>query len=100
MRLLFQFIGMRHMFMDSSQPYSRRRLRVVADADPGAIAQVVERFQSLNIVPRQVIAECSSNDMLHIQVDVGGVPDEQLKLLVGKIRQGTSIVSAYWHQLD
>jgi hypothetical protein len=88
------------MFMDSSQPYSRRRLRVVADANPGAIAQVVERFQNLNIVPRQVIAECASNGILHIQVDVGGLPDEQLKLIIGKIRQGTSIVSAYWHQLD
>ena len=86
--------------MDSSQPYSRRRLRVVADADPGAISQVVERFQSLNIIPRQVIAECTSNDMLHIQVDVGGLSDEQLKLIAGKIRQGTSIVSAYWHRLD
>jgi len=86
--------------MDSSQPYSRRRLRVVADADPGAIAQVVERFQSLNIVPRQVIAESASNGILHIQVDVGGLPDEQLKLIVGKIRQGTSVVSAYWHPLD
>ena len=86
--------------MDSSQPYSRRRLRVVADADPGAIAQVVGRFQSLNIIPRQVIAECASNDILHIQVDVGGLPDEQLKLIIGKIRQGTSIVSAYWHPLD
>jgi hypothetical protein len=88
------------MFMDSSQPYSRRRLRVVADASPGAIAHVVERFQNLNIVPRQVIAECTSNNILHIQVDVGGLPEEQLKLIVVKIRQGTSIVSAHWHQLD
>ena len=86
--------------MDSSQQYSRRRLRVVADADPGTIARVVERFQNLNIVPRRVIAEFSSNDILHIEVDVCGLPDEQLRIIVGKIRQAPCIVNAYWHRLD
>jgi hypothetical protein len=86
--------------MDTSQQYSRRRLQVVADADPGTIARVVERFQNLNIIPRRVIAEFSSNDMLHIEVDVCGVPDEQLKLIVGKISQACSIINAYWHRLD
>ena len=86
--------------MDSSHSLSRRRLQVVADADPGAIARIVERFQNLNIVPRRVIAEFSSNDLLHIEVDVCGVPDEQLMLVAGKVRQATSIVNAYWHRLD
>ena len=86
--------------MDSSQHYSRRRLHVVADPDPTAIARVLERFQNLNIVPRRLVAEFSSNDILHIEVDVGGVPDEQLRLIVGKIRQAPCIVNAYWHRLD
>ena len=86
--------------MDSSQQYSRRRLRVVADADPGTITRVVERFQNLNIVPRRVIAEFSSNDILHIEVDVCGPSDEQLGLIVGKIRQAPCIINAYWHRLD
>ena len=86
--------------MDSSQHYSRRRLRIVADADPGAIVRVVERFQNLNVVPQRVIAEFSSNDMLHIEVDVCGLADEQLNLIVGKIRQAPCIVNAYWHGLD
>jgi hypothetical protein len=86
--------------MDTSQPYSRRRLQVVADADPGAIARVVERFQNLNIVPRRVTAEFSSSDVLHIEVDVCGLPDEQLALIAGKIRQAPCIVNAYWHRLD
>lgn len=37
--------------MDSPECYSRCRLQVVADADPGAIARVVEHFQNLNIIP-------------------------------------------------
>ena len=86
--------------MDSTQQYSRRRLQVVADADPSAIARVVERFQHLNVIPRRVIAEFSSNDILHIEVDVCGLPDEQLRLIVGKICQAPCIVNAYWHRLD
>jgi hypothetical protein len=86
--------------MDSPEPYSRRRLQVVADADPGAIARVVERFQNLNIIPRRVIAEFSSNDLLHIEVDVCGIPDAQLALIAAKIRQSFCIVNAYWHRLD
>ena len=86
--------------MNSPQPYSRRRLQVVADADPGAIARVVERFQNLNIVPRRVTAEFSSNGTVHIEVDVCGLPDEQLAPIAGKIRQAPCIVNAYWHRLD
>src|SRR5271163_2899573 len=86
--------------MNSPQPYSLRRLQIVADTDPGAIARVVERFQNLNIIPRRVIAEFSTNDLLHISVEVCGISDEQLTLIAGKIRQSTSIVNAYWHRLD
>jgi hypothetical protein len=85
--------------MDSPLTVSRRRLQVVADADPGAIARVVERFYNLNIIPRRVSAEFSSNDLLYIEVDVCGLPDEQLTLIAAKIRQATSIVNAYWHRL-
>jgi hypothetical protein len=86
--------------MDSPQVYSRRRLQVVADADPGAIARVVERFQNLNIIPRRITAEFSSNDLLHIEVDVCGVPESQLALIEAKIRQAPCVVNAYWHRLD
>ncbi len=85
--------------MDSPQFHTRRRLQVVADADPGAIARVVERFQNSNIIPRRLCAEFSSNDLLYIEVDVCGIPDEQLMLIAGKIRQATSVVNAYWHLL-
>jgi hypothetical protein len=86
--------------MDTRQPFSRRRLQVVADADPGALARVVERLLNLNIIPRRVTAEFASNDILHIEVDVCGLPDEQLALIAGKIRQAPCVVNAYWHRLD
>ena len=75
------------------------RLRVVADADPGAIARVLERLQNLNIVPRRMTAEHGTNDVLHIEVDVFGVPEEQLTLMTTKIRQAPSIINAPWHRV-
>jgi len=47
-----------------------------------------------------VSAEFSSNDILHIEVDVCGLPDELLELIAGKIRQASCIVNVYWHRLD
>jgi hypothetical protein len=85
--------------MSTPEVYSRRRLQVVADADPGAIARVLERFQNLNIIPHRVTAEFASNELLHIEVDVCGLSEEQLALIAGKIRQAPSIVNAYWHEL-
>jgi hypothetical protein len=51
-------------------------------------------------VPRRIIAEFASNDLLHIEVDVCGITDEQLALIAGKIRQSPCIVNAYWHRVD
>ena len=75
------------------------RLRVVAEADPGAIARVIERFQNLNVLPRRVIAEFGIDEVIHIQVDVCGLPEEQLKVIAAKIGAATSVMSAHWHRL-
>jgi hypothetical protein len=75
------------------------RLRVVADADPGAIARVIERFQNLNCIPRRVIAEFGTDDRIHIEVDVCGMPEAQLAIVAKKIGQATSIILAHWHRL-
>jgi (p)ppGpp synthase/HD superfamily hydrolase len=75
------------------------RLRVVADADPSALARVLAVFQNLNVVPRRVLAEFDTNDILHIEVDVFGMPEEQLRLITGKIRQAPSVVNAHWHRV-
>jgi (p)ppGpp synthase/HD superfamily hydrolase len=85
--------------MSSHVTFSLLRLQVVADADPTALARVLERFQNLNIVPRRVAAECSTNDMLHIEVDVFGLPEDQLALIASKIRQAPSIINAHWHRI-
>jgi hypothetical protein len=82
-----------------SQESSLWRLRVVADADPSALARVVERFQNLNVLPRRVVAEFGTNETLHIQVDVFGLSEQQLTLIAAKIAQATSIANVYWHRM-
>jgi hypothetical protein len=59
----------------------------------------VQRFQNLNVVPRRISAEFSTNDLLHIEVDVFGLTDEQLSLVAGKIGQAVSICHVHWHRL-
>jgi hypothetical protein len=83
----------------SSQEYSLCRLRVLADADPGAIARVLERFQNLNCLPRRVSAEFGTDDALYIEVDIAGLSDAQLSLIVGRNAQAACVVNAYWHRL-
>ena len=85
--------------MRAVESSSLLRLQVVADADPGAIARIIERFQNLNVIPRSVVAEFGTNDILHVRVDVFGMSEAQLTLIAGKIRASPSIVNAYWHRL-
>jgi hypothetical protein len=82
-----------------SQELSLCRLRVVADADPGALARVLERFQNLNCLPRRVSAEFGTDDLLHVEVDIVGLSAEQLSLITEKVGQATCVVNAYWHWL-
>jgi len=73
----------------SSATVSLFRLRVLADADPSAIARVIERFQKLNILPRRVIAEFGIDETIHIQVDICGLPEEQIETIAAKNRSST-----------
>lgn len=73
-------------------------LRVAAEADPGALSRVLERFQNLNLTPRRVVAEWGTNDVLHVQVDIAGVSEERVSLIAAKLAQVPSILNAYWHR--
>ena len=73
-------------------------LRVAADADPGALARVLERFQNLNLIPRRVVAEWGINDTLHVQIDIAGLSEERVSLIAAKLCQVPSILNAYWHR--
>jgi hypothetical protein len=73
------------------------RLRVVAEADAGALMRVLERFQNLGVLPRRVIAEFMSSDLLSIQLDVTGIEETRLTLIAAKVGQLPCVQQAYWH---
>jgi hypothetical protein len=83
----------------SSEPISLWRLKVLADADPCALARVFERFQNLNVLPRRILAEYGTNATVHVQVDVSGMPEGQLRNITAKIAEAPGIVNAYFHAL-
>ena len=73
-------------------------LRVASEADPGALARVLERFQNLNLTPRRVTAEWGMNDTLHVQVDIAGLSEERVSLIAAKLGQVPCILNVYWHR--
>jgi len=73
------------------------RLRVVAEADAGALLRVLERFHNLGVLPRRVIAEFTSSDLLSIQLDVAGLEESRLTLIAAKLGEMPCVSQAYWH---
>jgi hypothetical protein len=82
-----------------TENFSRSRLRVVADADPGVIARVLERFHNMNVLPRRIHAELGSNNVFHIEVDVFGIDAQRRRFIAAKVAQAVCVVNAYWHEL-
>jgi hypothetical protein len=74
-------------------------LRVNADADPGALARVLTSFQTLNVVPRRVVAELGTTGTLYIRIDVTGLTERHLSLIAAKVGQVPCVGNAYWHRL-
>jgi hypothetical protein len=77
--------------------FSLLRLRVVAEADAGALMRVLERFHNLGVLPRRVIAEFTSSDLLSIQLDVAGLEESRLTLIAAKLGEMPCVSQAYWH---
>lgn len=74
-------------------------LRVSAEADPGALARVLSCFQTLNVVPRRVVAELGMAGTLYIRVDITGLTEQHLSLIAAKVGQVPCVGNAYWHRL-
>jgi hypothetical protein len=83
--------------MGNVESFSLLRLRVVAEADAGALMRVLERFQNLGILPRKVIAEFTTTDSLSIQLDVAGLEESRLTLIAAKLGELPCVTRAYWH---
>jgi hypothetical protein len=80
-----------------AESFSLLRLRVVAEADAGALMRVLERFQNMGVLPRRVIAEFTTTDSLSIQLDVAGMEEARLTLIANKLGEMPCVTQAYWH---
>jgi hypothetical protein len=87
------------MRTDSSPSLKLFCLRISTDGDPSALARLLGYFQNLNIAPRRVMAEFSSNSHLHVQIDVTGVSEERMTLIAAKVGQVPCVLAAYWHRI-
>jgi hypothetical protein len=74
-------------------------LRVSTDGDPSVLTRLLGHFQNLNVTPRRVVAEFSSNALLHLAIDVSGLSEERLTLITAKVGQNPCVLNAYWHYL-
>jgi hypothetical protein len=83
--------------MGNAESFSLLRLRVVAEADAGALMRVLERFQNLGILPRRVIAEFTTTDSVSIQLDVTGLEESRLSLIAAKLGELPFVTQSYWH---
>lgn len=85
---------------EASEPtYSRIRLRVAAEADPGALPRILALLHNLSLLPRRIIAECGSGDVIHVQIDFVGVSEDRITRITGLVAQGVHVLNAFWHYL-
>ena len=80
-----------------SANHSFLRLRVVAEADSGALMRVLERFQNIGVLPRRVIAEFTTTESMSIQVDIAGIDESRMTLIAAKVGQIPCVSESYWH---
>lgn len=82
-----------------SLPYKLLRLRVTTDGDPSVLPRVLGLFQNLNVTPRAVLAEFDINALMHVSIDVCGLPEERLNVIAGKIGNSPCVINVHWHYL-
>lgn len=77
-------------------PASRWRLKVIADADPGAIARILQPFHSLNIVPFSVRVDRVGNAYLEVGVEITAADllPEAFQAIVAKLGQLPNVMAA------
>lgn len=71
-----------------------RRLRAIAESDPGAVIRVLQQFQVRDIVPSNVRARPLGSAFIDIEVEVSEIAAEMFRVVVAKINELPSVVTA------
>jgi len=75
------------------------RLRVTTDGDPSALPRLLGYFQNLNVTPRSVSAEFGTAGLMHLSVDICGLPEQRMSLIADKIGAAPCVLNSFWHRL-
>jgi hypothetical protein len=77
-------------------PESVFSLVVLADADPVVLIRLIERVQSLMLVPERLSARWFDQDKLSIELVCAGLDEAQIETLTQRVAQFTTVHSATW----
>jgi hypothetical protein len=75
------------------------RLRVTADGDPSALPRLLGYLTNLNVTPRRVSAEFGTDGLMHLAVDICGLPTERVSMIAAKIGEAPCVLNSFWHNL-
>ena len=72
------------------------QLRILAEADPGALVRVLQLFQARNLVPRRITAARVDIEFLEIWIDIdpADCAQEAFRLVVAKIGELPIVITA------
>lgn len=73
-----------------------RRVKILAEADPGALARILQPFQILNVVPISFHAQRVGATYLEVTLELAPneVPSETARLVVAKLAQLPAVMAA------
>jgi len=74
-------------------------LHVEAEADPGIVIRILERFQTLNLIPRRVSADATTTERIYIDLQLSVCSVERIASIAAKIQQLPTVIHARWHRL-
>ncbi len=82
--------------LDQNKGSAPWRLRVLAEADPSALSQVLQPFQRLNVVPLRVRADRLGSSYIEVAVEVAAqeIHGESFRLVVAKLSQIPCVIVA------
>jgi prephenate dehydratase len=72
------------------------RLKVVAEADPGALVRVLQFFQVRSVIPRRTIVRRLGAELLEIEIDVDAADcaPEVFRVVIAKINELPIVLDA------
>lgn len=75
---------------------ARRFLKVIAEADPGVLARIVQPFQSLNIVPVSVRCGRIGGSYLEVSVEIAAadLSADVFDMIAAKLDQVPTVMAA------